>query len=107
MEYICNTIEEARKALSEFKTGQGDIFICSDEVFEYLCHLKCCGRTPDLVFRPAIDILRHLPSLSIRCEFCRKEKIMEISNSFNYAADDPIFNESIRILKNKWNEDDQ
>ena len=36
MEYICNTIEDAKKALNEYTSGRGDIFICTEEVFHYL-----------------------------------------------------------------------
>jgi hypothetical protein len=39
MEYICNTLDEANKALNIYSKGQGDIFICSDEVFEYFAKL--------------------------------------------------------------------
>lgn len=37
MEYICKTIEEVKKALSDARKP-GDVFICSDEVFEYFCN---------------------------------------------------------------------
>jgi hypothetical protein len=37
MEYICNTIEEAVRAMNRAHNAE-DIFICSNEVFEYICN---------------------------------------------------------------------
>lgn len=36
MEFFCNTIEDLKTAFNYHKSSQGDIFICSDEVFDYL-----------------------------------------------------------------------
>lgn len=36
MEYICNTIEAAIKALNDHQPGRGDVFLCSDEVYKWL-----------------------------------------------------------------------
>ena len=38
MEYICESLEQARHALNDCKSGRGDVFICSDEVFKYICN---------------------------------------------------------------------
>lgn len=69
--------------------------------------LKCCNETPVLIFRPAIDVLKYLPSLSISCRACRKEKTMHLYETITMEYDDPVFSESIEILINKWNEDEQ
>lgn len=78
MEYICNTIEEANRALSDYKSGRGDIFICSDEVFEYLIKQPERSKREDLdkkfesFFPPPWNINEHPEKTKGWIEFQRE-----------------------------------
>lgn len=36
MDYICNIIDEFNEAIRSYCHAEGDVFLCSDEVWEYV-----------------------------------------------------------------------
>jgi hypothetical protein len=70
----------------------------------FIGDLKCCGETPDYVFKD-IFVLKKMPSLSIRCDKCNKEKTMYLNKNIKFHCEDPTLLEAIKILKSKWNEE--
>lgn len=73
------------------------------EIMDKKIDLKCCGKTPTFIFKPTQPLCKE-PSVSLQCYDCGKEKTMILHKSITFQYDDPVFNESIKILKGKWNE---
>jgi hypothetical protein len=67
--------------------------------------LRCCGEMPDFIVMPPFSPKNNW-MLAFRCKKCRKEERISVDKDMKYANDDPVFSESIKILKEEWNKNE-